>query len=140
MPVDFLIDTKFGLIYIKATGVFNRADALDYRARLLRHPDFRPELNLLANFCEVTKMALSNADVKDLTRFTVLSAESKRVFVVASDLQFGLSRMFGTYREIVGDQALMVFRTMAEALSWLSLPAEPDPKLFKRLNPPGNEA
>jgi hypothetical protein len=61
------------------------------------------------------------------------------VFVVASDLQFGLSRMFGAYREIVGDQELMVFRTMAEALSCLSLPAEPDPKLFDLLNSPGDE-
>ena len=140
MPVDFLIDTKFGVIYIKATGVLNRAEAMDYRARLLRHPDFRPELNLLADLREVTKMALSNAEVKDLTRYTVLSAQSKRVFVVASDLQFGLIRMFGAYRQIVGDQEVMISRTMPEALSWLSLPAEPDSKLFKLLDPPHPEA
>jgi hypothetical protein len=48
--------------------------------------------------------------------------------------------MFGAYREIVGDQQVMVCRTMAEALSFLSLLAEPDPKSFKRFTVPKNEA
>src|SRR5260370_41268839 len=100
MPVDFYIDTQHGVVHAKATGVFGRADALDYRARLLCHPDCGPELNLLADFREVTKIVLSNTEVKDLAGHRVLSAHSKRAFVVASDLQFGLSRMFGAYLEI----------------------------------------
>jgi hypothetical protein len=140
MPADFYIDKQRGVVCAKATGVFSRADVLDFRVRLLRHPDFRPELNQLADYREITKMALSNAEVRDLATHAVFSPHSKRVFVVASDLQFGLSRMFGAYRQIVGDQEIKIFRTMAEALSYLSLPAEPDPKLFKLLAPPGDEA
>ncbi|HXA14507.1 MAG TPA: hypothetical protein VNW23_05215 [Opitutaceae bacterium] len=140
MPADFHIDTQHGVVYAKATGVFSHAEVLAYRARLLSHPDFRPGLNELADYREVAKMALSSAEVEELARDTIYSAHSKRAFVVASDLQFGLSRMFGAYRKIAGDQEIMVFRTMAEALSWLPLPAAPDPKLFKLLNPPVNEA
>jgi hypothetical protein len=139
MPADFFIDARQGMVYSKATGVFGRVEAMDHMARLLRHPDFRPEFNQLADFREITKLALSNAEVKDLARQTVFGANSKRAFVVASDLQFGLSRMFGTFREMAGEPGLMTFKSMAEALSWLSLSAEPDPKLFILLNSPGIE-
>jgi hypothetical protein len=140
MPGEFYIDTEHGVVCAKATGVISRADVLDFRAQLLCHPDFRPELNQLVDYREITKLELSSAEVKDLARHALFSADSKRVFVVASDLQFGLIRMFGAYREIVGDRQVMVCRTMAEALSFLSLLAEPDPKSFKRFTVPKNEA
>jgi hypothetical protein len=140
MPADFFIDPKLGMVYSKATGIFGHIEALDHMTRLKRHPDFRPEFNQLFDFRPITKVELSNADVKDFASRTIFSADSKRAFVVASDLQFGLSRMFGTYREIAGEQGIMIFREMTEALSWLSLSAEPDPKLFKKLGSPGSEA
>jgi hypothetical protein len=138
MPADFFIDAQRGIVYSKATGVFGRIEAMDHMTRLLRHPDFWPEFNQLADFREITDLALSNAEVKDLARQVVFSARSKRAFVVATDLQFGLSRMFGAFREMAGEPGVMTFKSMAEALSWLSLSAVPDPKLFKLLNPPGN--
>ncbi len=140
MPADFFIDTKLGMVYSKATGLFSRVEVLDHMTRLVCHPDFRPEFNQLLDFREITKLELSNAEVKEFASRTIFSAHSKRAFVVASDLQFGLSRMFKTYREIEGEQGIMVFREMPEALSWLSLPAEPNPKLFKKLDSPGREA
>jgi hypothetical protein len=139
MPADFYIDTQQRIVFSKATGVFGRVEAVDHMTRLLSHPDFRPEFNQLADFREIAELALSNADIKDLARQTVFSASSKRAFVVASDLQFGLSRMFGTFRQMAGEPGIMTFKSMAEALSWLSLSAEPDPKLFKLLNPPGHK-
>ena len=138
MPADFFIDAQQGIVYSKATGVFGRVEAMDHMTRLLRHPDFRPEFNQLADLRDIADLALSNAEVKDLARQMVFSAHSKRAFVVATDLQFGLSRMFGTFREMAGEPGVMTFKSMAEALSWLSLSAEPNPKLFKLLNLPGN--
>jgi hypothetical protein len=139
MPADFYIDAPKGMVYSKATGVFSRVEALDHGGRLLRHPDFRPEFNQLYDFRDITKMVLSAEEVRSLSSYTVFSAHSKRAFVVASDLQFGLSRMFKAYREMGGEHEIMIFREMTKALSWLSLSAEPDPKLFKLLNPRGNE-
>jgi hypothetical protein len=140
MPADFYIDAKNGIVYSKATGVFSRVEALDQGGRLLRHPDFRPEFNQLYDFRDITKMVLSAEEVRSLASYTVFSAHSKRAFVVASDLQFGLSRMFRAYREMGGAQEIMIFREMPKALSWLSLAAEPDQNLFKLLAPPGDEA
>ena len=44
--------------------------------------------------------------------------------------------MFGTYREIRGEDGIRIFKKMAGVLALLSLAAEPDPKLFTLLNPP----
>jgi hypothetical protein len=133
MPADFFIDPQMGMVFSKAMGVFGRVEALDHMNRLLHHPDFRPEFNQLLDFRGITKLELTSEEVRGLANRTIFSAHSKRAFVMASDLQFGLGRMFKTYREIGGEQGIMIFRVMAEALSWLSLSAEPDPKSFRML-------
>jgi hypothetical protein len=60
-------------------------------------------------------------------------AHSQRAFVVSSDLQFGMARMFGIYRESACEKGITIFRDMKEALAWLSLSMEPDPKVFAHL-------
>src|SRR5258706_14697093 len=103
MPAVFSIDAKLGVIFSKATGVFSRVEALDHIGRLFRQPDFRPEFNQLLDFREITKLELSGGDIRDLAARTIFSPRSKRAFVVSSDEQFGLSRMFGTHRALAGE-------------------------------------
>jgi hypothetical protein len=38
---------------------------------------------------------------------------------VKNDLQFGLARMFQTYRELNGETGIRAFRTIDEALDWI---------------------
>jgi hypothetical protein len=133
MPADFSINPQLGIVFSKATGVFSHAEALDHMIRLSQHPGFRPEFDQLLDGREITKVELSADEVRDLATRTIFSVHSKRAFVTASDHDFGIARMFGTYREIRGEDGIRIFRDMAEALAWLSLTAEPDPKLFQRL-------
>ena len=140
MPADFYIDAQRGVVFSKAAGVLNRADVLDHMERLVHHLDFRPEFNQLADFRQTTKVALSSEDVRELSTKAILSTRSQRAFVVSSDLQFGLCRVFGTYRELEGEKGVMIFREMKAALSWLSLSAVPEPKVFAKLSSLTNEA
>jgi|SRR5882724_1721225 len=133
MPAYFYIDSELGVVFSKATGVFSRADALDHMERLSRHPDFRPELNQLADFRQITKVDLSSEEIRELAKMTIFSARSQRAFVVSSDLQFGLGRVFASYREIRGETGIMIFRQLQDALNWLSISSEPDAKVFTEL-------
>jgi hypothetical protein len=136
MPADFFINPGLGMVFSKATGIFGHTEALDHMNRLVHHPDFRPEFNQLMDCREVSLVELSNCEVRDLAGRRFFSAHSKRAFVVATKYGFGIARMYGTYREIRGDEGIRIFTGMTEALAWLSLIAEPDPKLFTRLIPP----
>ncbi|MES2921488.1 MAG: hypothetical protein V4819_08080 [Verrucomicrobiota bacterium] len=133
MPADFFIDSQRGIVFSKAAGVFGHAEALDHMDRLQSDQDFHPEFNQLFDFREVTTITLSCAEVERLAQRDIFSARSGRAFVVFGDLGFGLGRVFETYRELQGETGIAIFRNMQEALSWLSLPAEPEPGLFSKL-------
>jgi hypothetical protein len=133
MPADFFIDRERRIVFSKAVGACGRADILDHMDRSQRHPDFHREMEQLFDFREVTKAMLSEEDVRLLASRNIFSGQSRRALVVSSDVQFGLGRMFETYREGAGEHGITIFREMADALSWLSLSREPDPKVFTRL-------
>lgn len=126
MPADFHVDAERRVVFSKGTGVLSQADVLDHMDRLMCHPDFLPEFDQLVDFRQLTKVALSSEEVRGLARRKIFSSQSKRAFVVATDLQFGLSRLFATYREFESEKGVSVFREMKEALDWLGLSEEPD--------------
>jgi len=134
MPADFVIDTRLGVVFSKATGVYSKADVVDHMDRLQSHSDFRPKFNQLADFRDVSTMTLTADDIRQLSKRTIFSESSRRAFVVNGDLEFGLARMFGTYRELAGEAGVVTFREMKDALAWLSLSEEPAPSLFTKLH------
>lgn len=121
MPIEFSIDAQRGVVFSKAVGVIRFADALDHMDRLRRDPLFRPEFSELYDFRPITELAMSSAEVRELATRTVFAAESQRAFLVSSDLGFGMSQMFRSYREIGGERGIQVFKAEDEARAWLQL-------------------
>ncbi|MBA4191297.1 MAG: hypothetical protein C0467_25220 [Planctomycetaceae bacterium] len=140
MPADFFIDIRLGVVFSKATGVFDSADAMDHMGRLQNHPDFRPDFNQLFDFRDVNTVMLSAGEVRQLAKQSIFSVSSHRAFVVPGDLEFGLARMFGTYRDLEGESGIVSFRLMGKALAWLSLSVEPEPSMFAKLYTTATEA
>lgn len=130
MPADFIIDTKMGVVFSRATGRLDLSVGLDHIGRLLRHPDFRPKFSQLFDFRGVTELLLTSQDVRTLAIPNVFGKHSPRAFVVSTDLQFALGRMFEARRNLAGEREIAIFRGRAEALSWLGLSAENDPGLL----------
>jgi hypothetical protein len=87
-------------------------------------PRFRPEFNHLVDCRQFEVMDLTAAQLQEMGSRSLFAKTSKRAFVVSSDLHYGLSRMFATYREISSGQTTMVFRDMREAIAWLELPED----------------
>jgi hypothetical protein len=134
MPADFYIDRDQRMVFSKGLGVCGYADMAGHMEGLLQEPDFDPEFNQLLDAREITKLELTHAEIRELAKRTIFSPLSRRAIVVASDVHFGLGRMFGTYREIKGETGIQVFREMAQALKWLALPAPGDNRLYPRLS------
>jgi len=110
-------------------------DVLDHMNRLERHPDFRPELNQLIDFRQTRNVVLSHEEIRRLASRKIFGPRSHRAFVVPGDFEYGLARMFATYREMQGEPGISIFRDIEKALAWLAISAEPDPGLFPRLTP-----
>ncbi len=121
MPIEFSIDKQRGVVFSTASGVVGRADAMDHMDRLGRHPDFRPEFNQLFDFRQITKLAMSSEELREVAGRSVFAADSRRALVVGSGFGFGIGRMYATHREMAGERGIQLFKDVAEARSWLSL-------------------
>ncbi len=58
--------------------------------------------------------------IRDLAHASPGAPEARRAFVVASDLAFGLARMFEIQRADAPEE-ICVFRDMGQARTWLGL-------------------
>jgi hypothetical protein len=123
MPADFSIDSQRRRVLSRASGVLTMGDLEGHMERLRVHPDFQPTFSQLADFREVTGITFSTDNVRELARRRVFDASSRRAFLVASALHFGLARMFASHRDLEGEDGIGVFMDPGEAESWVSPPA-----------------
>jgi len=84
-------------------------DALEHQKQLQKDPDFEPSFSQLLDFTNVTDVELSSEEIRRLAQKTIFSANSRRAFLVNSDLKFGLARMFAELRETFGETAKQAF-------------------------------
>jgi len=124
MPAEFTIYPQWGVVMSRGSGVFTHADFLDHMSRLLADPKFNPDFNQIVDCRAIAKMELTSDQIADLAGKSIFGVRSRRAFVVSHEVQYGLARMFATYREIKAGQEVMVFQEMPAALSWLGLSAD----------------
>ena len=121
MPCDYFIDVPRRLVFSSGTEVVVTDDVLNHMSRLSRDPNFLPEFNQIIDLRAVTQFKLSSEDIRRIAKRNIFAPTSKRSFLVASTLLFGLGRMFETYREIEGEQGIKIVTDMEEARSWVGL-------------------
>jgi len=124
MPFDFTIDAANGIVISKASGVVTYAEVLGHMDRLRHHPEFRPTFNQFLDLHEVTDIAISADEIREIATQTVFAPGSHRAFLATSGLKFGISRMYETYRRIHGEDGIRIFTDVKEARSWASVPEE----------------
>ncbi len=128
MPAEYTLDAERGMVFSRGWGVFTHADFIEHMARLGKENLFRPKFHHLVDCRSITVMKLTATEIENMAKRSLFEASSLRAFVAASNsVQFGLSRMFGTYRKIHGGQEVKVFTQLPEALVWLGLPDDLDP-------------
>ena len=135
MPVDFYIDVPLGVVFCRGSGAVTYAEMLDFRSRLRRHPDFRPEMRQLFDLRPVLQFNVTTEEIREMARARTFDPSSRRAFLANRDLVFGLSRMIAANRDPASETGFLVCRELGDALSWLSLSEEPDPARFPAPSP-----
>jgi hypothetical protein len=120
MPVSYSIDPAQGLVTNVGTGVLTDADMRETQQRMIADADFRSTYSQLFDLTDVTEVRLTSSYLREMADATAFAPSSRRALVVTQTLLYGLSRMFQAF---LGDQgeAFRVFRSRAEAESWLDL-------------------
>lgn len=124
MPAEYRIDPSHNLVISFCVGPLTADDMLGHQRRLSTDPAFQPTMHQILDFCAVTELRVTAADIRMLAQATLFSDASRRAIVVGGrDDVFGLSRMYEILRDR-GPERIEVFRTYPEALVWLDLPAD----------------
>jgi hypothetical protein len=124
MPTSYRIDPLQALVRARAWGVLTNAELRDHYHELVADPLFRPAYSQLTDLAEVTQFVLQARVIAEVASWPITIAGTRRAMVAASEVGFGLSRMFSIRAEYVG-QNVVVFRTEAEAMDWLNAPNDP---------------
>jgi len=124
VSLSVTVDVARGLIVTCASGVLTFEDVLSARAQAQAHPNFDASYNDLFDLREVTEIRLTGAEMARIAATSVLSRGVSRAFVVTTQVQYGMARMFSGLAE-PHDQNVFVFRDLAVAEAWLSARKRP---------------
>jgi hypothetical protein len=125
MPASYRIDRVKRRVTTVGAGTVSWDDIISHMESLAKDPDFQPTFTQLLDFTGVTRVDLNHDQIFELAKRTVFSKGSKRAFVTANAYQYGMSRMFQSYRKMFGTEAIHVFRGLEEAERWLEHKDEP---------------
>ena len=125
MPIRYDIHHDRRLVHATLEGVVTDAEIFNYQFAVWSQPEVEGYDELI-DACEVLQFERTSA-----TRVHHLAAASARMdappypsklaIVAAGNAQYGMARMYQTYRELEtkGTKLINVFRTMDEAVAWL---------------------
>ncbi|HLY97706.1 MAG TPA: hypothetical protein VKT33_01435, partial [Candidatus Angelobacter sp.] len=94
-------------------------DIQQFRAQLLRDPNFDISFFELADLTQVTDTDITGDQVRLLALSGPFSQESCRAFLASQEVIYGIARMFEIHCNLRGDARIRVFREGQEAWAWL---------------------
>jgi hypothetical protein len=127
MPITYRIDTDQGLILTAATGVLTDEELLKHKRALAADPDFSPGMRQLSDVRGVERLEVTPEGVRLMVALDRDQADQlgdwRLAIVTTADFVFGTARMYQSMTDEEQNR-VQVFRDMAEARSWLGLPAD----------------
>ena len=115
---------SLAVVYSTSHGVLTGDDLLAHRENLVRDPEVDLDHRQLWDFRGVIKVAVSRKDLMELLESTSPFGQgSRRAFVAASDVDYGMLKMIQLLRGTCAGE-IMVFRDIHEARRWLAVPED----------------
>ena len=125
MPLEYDIDHARRLVTARGRGILTYQEMIEYQSAVWSRPDV-DGYDELVDVTAVEDFAQPSTDkVRDLASLSAVMdgrRAAKFAIVARGNLAYGLGRMYQTYRSLEGSgtKNVGVFRTMAEALTFLA--------------------
>jgi hypothetical protein len=122
MPVAYTIDPEHRLIYNRVSGPVTRGVLDVVREANTRDARFDATFDIILDITDADIRSLRTADVVNRAQRNDWAPAARRVLVTSTPEQFGLGRLFQSYRTLVdGNAKIFVCSSMAAALEWLGI-------------------
>ncbi len=125
MPMTYTVDSEHQLVKARIFGVLVADDIKKFVAERSTREEIQG-FDMFVDLSDVESIDYqSPAQLIDIVRVATKGdnkhRRSKMAIVVGSDSDFGLSRMYQSYRDSQpgANRELRIFRTMEEAMAWL---------------------
>jgi hypothetical protein len=131
VPIEYLYRGDLNCLFLRYRGELKASDLSAVIDRVVADTTVPPRHLRLSDLRSITagpdaeivqKMA-QRADAGERQKSAIRAA-----ILGGSDLQYGMARLYQAYREN-GQEEISIFKTYAEALKWLELPAD-TPDIF----------
>jgi hypothetical protein len=122
MPLSYSIDSELGIVRIVVVGGATQSEQTGLADAWSNDPHYKPGMPILLDN-RLREEVVSSGHIREMADLTkksdVLEPGTRCAVVVASDVEFGLTRMYATLAE-GGPMETRVFRDIAEAEDWLT--------------------
>jgi hypothetical protein len=124
MPISHRYDPELRTLFVELTGEVTANELVDAARKLSSDESVPPGHNELVDLSGIAQTDVTGATLRHVASLyasTDRRPEESRVAIYApGDLYFGLSRMYGAFRDPSPVQ-IQIFRELAEARAWLGL-------------------
>jgi hypothetical protein len=126
MPITYRIDERERLVVTTIRGRVDEAEVRAHAAASARDPRVHACSRALVDIAADVETSMDSGVVSELSMTSATDAPpGRKVAVVAStDSTYGLARVFQGFRMGTGGGEVQVFRTRAQAESWLGITPE----------------
>jgi len=120
MPVDFIIDPKACVVFLRLWGEVSSDDFVRYQRSCYSHNDFDPNFHELIDCSELRLTDANFTSMIQICSRDQWSAESRRAIVAPRTVIFGLAMM---YKTLAGGKHgnIEIFRDIHKARGWLGI-------------------
>lgn len=123
LVIVFRYRSDLDAVHFEISGDFTLTEYLEAMKAFLESERFRPGIPSIWDFRQVEEASITGEDLRAIAGYQEQIAANRgptwRVaLVVASDLSYGLSRMFEAYAKSAPNE-VTVFRSMEEAEAWI---------------------
>jgi hypothetical protein len=126
MPLSYAVYREHCLVIITGSGRVTWDEIKERQDQIKSDPDFNPEFNEIVDLRAVTAIDMSSEHAQVLARRMLFSFASKRAFVAADPVVFGVARTWENFTHISDNPSqIRLFNDLPSALKWLKLDSLP---------------
>lgn len=119
MPHSYVIDTRRGLMWLRASGLLTTSELQEVREEGVHDPQFDRRFATLIDLREVTRFVPDRAWIRRMAERPLLDVSTKLAIVPPAHQPYLMADLFAAYARICG-RPVRVFRDIDAAEQWLT--------------------